>query len=522
MISSSRNAIALALRLTRFVFALPLLAAAPVTAQALLDFIPEPLTNASFGNVISVDGSSVAVAATSEQVGGNREGAVYIYRRSGTSWLLEERLVAPTVPDVRGFFGGSLDLVGDRLAVGAPDFTTGSIGRVYVYERDASGWSLAETLEQPSLPAGSDFGVNVKLEGSRLFAGSNVPPTITVFREGPSGWINDQRINRPVGAQDFAYRFDADGEYLVATVKNLYVGIEIYREVGATFVRQPTPATPQSYDPIFLLDVAIKGGCIAVGNATEELFGSLRGDAYTYAEVSPGVWGQFEYLSENVAGIGDDFGANVRFGGDFLYVLARDSGKVVRYDSLPSSSSWGVDRVFENPLVPSGSLGASRMDPSGAVLAVSNQSGGSGLVRGVFMLDATGSIGVSYCDPGPNSTGERGQLLVTGSEVALDNDLQLVATGLPTDAFGLFLVGPAVSLSGSTGGICIDGPIGRFLPPFQADAGGGALLDVDLVQLPRPTGPIAVLAGESWTFQAWHRDGPAATQVTNATSVLFR
>ena len=40
----------------------------------------------------------------------------------------------------------------------------------------------------------------------------------------------------------------------------------------------------------------------------------------------------------------------------------------------------------------------------------------------------------------------------------------------------------------------------------------GRSLAIDLAQLPSPTGTVAAAAGETWNFQAWHRDAhPAAT-----------
>jgi len=35
---------------------------------------------------------------------------------------------------------------------------------------------------------------------------------------------------------------------------------------------------------------------------------------------------------------------------------------------------------------------------------------------------------------------------------------------------------------------------------------GSFSLTLDLGAIPQPTGAVAAVAGESWSFQAWHRD----------------
>jgi hypothetical protein len=53
---------------------------------------------------------------------------------------------------------------------------------------------------------------------------------------------------------------------------------------------------------------------------------------------------------------------------------------------------------------------------------------------------------------------------------------------------------------------------------------GSFQLQLDLTTTPTPTGSVSVAAGESWSFQAWHRDsaaGVATSNFTDATVVTF-
>ena len=126
-----------------------------------------------------------------------------------------------------------------------------------------------------------------------------------------------------------------------------------------------------------------------------------------------------------------------------------------------------------------------------------------------------------------------GIVLASGDPRLATGALELTATLLPPNSFGFFLTsqaqGNVVNAGGSEGTLCLGGNIGRFVGPGQvmnSGASGGLTLTVDLNAVPAatPTGVVAVQAGETWNFQAWHRDvNPAPTSnFTDAVSVTFR
>jgi len=147
------------------------------------------------------------------------------------------------------------------------------------------------------------------------------------------------------------------------------------------------------------------------------------------------------------------------------------------------------------------------------------------------MLDHYGQIGVNYCSPNTNSTGSTGALLVTGSGFVVRNELHLAASQLPLSATLFFLTsrtqGFIANPGGSQGNLCLGGSIGRFVGPNQILNTGGtgtASLFLDLTQQPTPMGLVMVQPGESWSFQAWHRDtsgGSTTSNLTNGSTVSF-
>jgi hypothetical protein len=140
-------------------------------------------------------------------------------------------------------------------------------------------------------------------------------------------------------------------------------------------------------------------------------------------------------------------------------------------------------------------------------------------------------IGSNYCSTQPNSTGASSAISVSGSNVAADNNLTLNAENLPNSVFGYFLTsttqGFVMNPGGSQGNLCLGGDIGRYVGPGQvlsSEMAGGFSLVLDLTMTPSPTGLVAIMAGETWNFQAWHRDsvaGMATSNLTDGVSVTF-
>ncbi len=137
----------------------------------------------------------------------------------------------------------------------------------------------------------------------------------------------------------------------------------------------------------------------------------------------------------------------------------------------------------------------------------------------IFNAVTTPSVGcgggMNYCGPAPfNSAGLSGSMSALGSLTVASNDLTLVASDLPQGQFGIFVLSMTSDFvpganGTSNGNICLGGVVGRFDRPGEV-LGTGALgtfsLAADLTTFPQGSGSVAVAAGETWYFQAWHRD----------------
>ncbi|MEZ6016114.1 MAG: VCBS repeat-containing protein [Planctomycetota bacterium] len=142
------------------------------------------------------------------------------------------------------------------------------------------------------------------------------------------------------------------------------------------------------------------------------------------------------------------------------------------------------------------------------------------------------TLGTTYCASNPNSTGVAGVLSLTGSELRSLNALVMTATELPPSSFGFFLTSRTTNMvanpAGSQGVLCLGGSIGRYVGPGQIQFSGVVRrirLRADLEDMPTPTGGVAATVGQTWHFQAWHRDtvsGAPTSNFTDAVSLQVR
>jgi hypothetical protein len=157
-----------------------------------------------FGNSVALDGNTLAVGASSENSNqttitndttsssnnsNSASGAVYVYKRTGTTWA-QEAYVKASNNDVLDAFGESVALDGDILVVGAQyedsnqttitnDNSTSSSndsssdsGAVYVYKRTGTTWEQEAYIKASNSDVSDEFSYSVELDGDTLAVGT--------------------------------------------------------------------------------------------------------------------------------------------------------------------------------------------------------------------------------------------------------------------------------------------------------------------------------------------------------------
>lgn len=144
-----------------------------------------------FGGTMGLDGDLLATGST--RFPGTS--AAYVYRHDGSQFALEATLSEGGALER---FGWCVELLGDRLLVGAPRWNTDAKQppRTYVFEHDGLGWPLAHVLRAAADDGNSHFGSALDLDATRLVVGA-VPlgtPThltgVTLFDPDRLAWAD--------------------------------------------------------------------------------------------------------------------------------------------------------------------------------------------------------------------------------------------------------------------------------------------------------------------------------------------
>ncbi len=150
-------------------------------------------TGDRFGSAVALGADILVVGAKDEDsnavgVGGDQandattdSGAVYVFRRIGTTWAQEGYLKASNTYFF-DYFGSSVTISGDTLAVGSfrengssnglngdeQNIDATDSGAVYLFSHRPDGWKQYAYLKAPNSDAGDEFGKSIAISGSTL------------------------------------------------------------------------------------------------------------------------------------------------------------------------------------------------------------------------------------------------------------------------------------------------------------------------------------------------------------------
>ena len=302
----------------------------------------------NFGNSISISGDTVVIGAPLEDssatgINGDQSnnsgadsGAAYVFVRTGTNWT-QQAYLKPSNTTTGDFFGGSVSVSGDTVAVGSrfQDSIASNSGAVYVFVRNGTNWTQQAQLNAGNAGADDEFGRRVALSGDTLVVGAALEDS------GATG-VNGN------GSDNSATNSGA-----------VYV-----------FVRSGTTWSQQAYlkasntgadDNFGLGAVAVAGDIVVVGAQGEDSAATVSGDGNdnnatdsgaTYVFMRNGTnWTQHKYLKAINTDAGDVFGNMVAVSGSTVVVGAvfEDSaGAGVNGDqSDNNASAAGAVYVYE-------------------------------------------------------------------------------------------------------------------------------------------------------------------------------
>lgn len=206
-----------------------------------------------FGLSVSTIGTKAVVGAPEDDINFLDMGRVHVYNRSGTTWTHVAILDTFTLtPDV--WFGYSVSMVPDYIAVGAPHDGSFDKGRIHIYFFNGSTWN--EQYTNPGDNDDDNYGLSVSLDSNLLAIG--VPQlgagdgyVELRFRSG-SLWDNNVTLSMATTGGNFGFSVGITDDYLVVgdpEAKISYIYANPNPGLSYAFLREikdPNPYAPNT------------------------------------------------------------------------------------------------------------------------------------------------------------------------------------------------------------------------------------------------------------------------------------
>ena len=314
-----------------------------------------------FGHSVSIDGDYAVVGALGDDDNGTHAGSAYIFKRNGMIWEQEAKLLA-TDGAAADFFGWSVSIYGDYVVVGAwGDADNGTdAGSAYVFKRTGTIW-VEEAKLLPSDGATADeFGASVSIYGDYVIVGAwghadngSNSGSAYVFNRNGTNWTEEDELLPLVGAagDNFGQSVSIYGDYVVV---GAWRHIDNGNEIGSAYVFKRTGTSWLQEDKLLASDraaadkfgasVSIYGDYAVVGAWGHADNGSNSGSAYVFKR-SGTNWTEEDKLLPLIGAAFDIFGVSVSIQGDYAIVGAQnhnDNGNDVgsAYLFKRTGSSW--------------------------------------------------------------------------------------------------------------------------------------------------------------------------------------
>lgn len=300
-------------------------------------------TNDSFGISVALSGDTALIGVFYDRIGTNAyQGSAYVFTRSGTSWTLQQKLVAND--GLSGaIFGASVALSGDIALVGAPDDgTNGVAGSVYVFTRNGTTWSQQQKLTSSDGEAYDYFGGTLALSPDTALIGAHgdtVGGNINhgsayVFTRNGTTWNQQQKLNASDGNAGayFGQSVALSMNTALIGARGDDVGVNANQGSAYVFTRNGTTWTQQqkltasdgAADDVFGESVALSGNTALITADFDDIGANVnQGSAYVF-ELSGTVWSEQQKLIASDGEADDRFGVAVGLSPDTAVIVAQN------------------------------------------------------------------------------------------------------------------------------------------------------------------------------------------------------
>ena len=460
-------------------------------------------------------------------------GEAYVFVRSGTTWTLQQKLVASD-PSVGDSFGASVALSGDTVLVGAylNDVPAGgNEGSAYVFVRSGTTWSEQQKLMTNEQEESAQFGKSVAVSEDIAVIGAHLSSpsgAAYVFVRSGTTWVERQKLV-PSGVG-----FGAFGHSVAISGNTVLVGALYEDPGGSAYVflddgvswseQQQLIASDTQENDAFGSAVVLSGDTALVGAPAEDNAGGANaGSAYVFVRTGT-TWSEQVKLTASNAEAGDSFGHSVAIAGDTAVIgapLAGTGGSAYVFERL---GTWGEQTELaghDTELFDGFGEAVAVSDDTVVVGAPNGISGDSEAAGAAYAFRLSWTLAVSYCTPGTSASGCQPLMSASGTPSAsASSGFWLQVTGVEGVKDGLFFWGAngrqAIPWKANPGGNgtsfqCVVPPTSRS--GLHAGTGtigacdGSATLDLNALWCPTCPKPQKNPGTGAWVqAQFWYRD----------------
>ncbi|MHC4993079.1 MAG: hypothetical protein ACYTGC_19070, partial [Planctomycetota bacterium] len=227
-----------------------------------------------FGAAVAVSGDTIAVGAPRDDHSGRTDaGSVYVFVRSGASWVAQTKLLASDAA-TGDFLGDSVSISDDLVVAGAPFDGDGGpySGSAYVFERSGTTWSPPVKLTASDAAAHDYFGRSVDTsDGTAVVGAPGDDLAVPLSNEGSgylfardeASWVEQAKLvasDAAVSDEFGAAVATADHTVLVGAVLDDHAGVT---HSGSAYVfERNRPPTARCRD------VVVDAGPACTGDAS--------------------------------------------------------------------------------------------------------------------------------------------------------------------------------------------------------------------------------------------------------------
>jgi len=307
-----------------------------------------------FGFSVSIDGDYAIIGAYADDDNGDKSGSAFIFKRESTSWNEQAKLV-PSDGAADDCFGISVSIDGDYAIIGA-DGDDNFKGSAYVFKRDGTNWTQEDKLIASDGATGDCFGFSVSIDGDYAIIGAKYDDdngsnsgSAYIFKRESTSWTEQAKLLASDRAVHdwFGWSVSIDGDYAIIGAR-----YDDDNGIGSgsayIFIRSGTSWSQQAkllasdgaeWDQ-FGYSVSIDGDYAIIGAKYDDDNGKDSGSAYIFKRDGTS-WSQQAKLLASDGALGDAFGFSVSIDGDYAIIGARwncdngeDSGSAYIFKKL--------------------------------------------------------------------------------------------------------------------------------------------------------------------------------------------